>query len=90
MMTEDFPALDDHMSSCKTCYFGKQSRKPFLKVTWRATRKLQLIHTDNVRPQRTPLNGSLYYVVFIDDYYHIYWIFFLNHKLEVAQVFWNF
>ena len=64
---------------------------PFQKATWRAIRKLQLIHTDIAGPQRTPsLNGSLYYVVFIDDYSRMCWIFFLKHKSEVAQVFWNF
>ena len=91
MMAKDFPALDDHISSCRTCHTGKLNRKPFPEATWRATRKLQLIHTDIAGPQRTPsLNGSLYYAVFIDDYSRMCWIFFLKHKSEVAQVFWNF
>ena len=91
MMAKDFPAFDDHMSSCKTCYSRKQSRKPFPKVTWRATRKLQLIHTNIAGPQRTSsLNGSLYYAVFIDVCNHMCWIFFLKHKSEVTQVFCNF
>jgi len=45
---------------------------------------------DIAGPQRTPSLGSLYYVVFIDDFSRMYWIFFLKHKLEVVQVFWNF
>jgi transposase InsO family protein len=91
MMAKDFPALNDHISSYRTCHTGKLNRKPFPEATWRATRKLQLIHTDIAGPQRTPsLNGSLYYAVFIDDYSRMCWIFFLKHKSEVAQVFWNF
>jgi hypothetical protein len=91
MMTNDLPALDDHIPNCKACQSGKQSRKPFPKVTWRATKKLQLIHTDIAGPQRTPsLNGSRYYAVFIDDFSRMCWIFFLKHKSEMAQVFWNF
>ena len=91
MMAKDFPALDDHISSCRICHIGKLNRKPFPEATWRATRKLQLIHTDIAGPQRTPsLNRSLYYAVFIDDYSRMCWIFFLKHKSEVAQVFWNF
>ncbi|KAH9756360.1 hypothetical protein KPL71_016050 [Citrus sinensis] len=90
-MANDLPELDDYIQNCKACQFGKQSRRPFPKATWRATKKLQLVHTDIAGPQRTPsLNGSLYYVVFIDDFTRMCWIFFLKHKSEVAQVFWNF
>ncbi|KAL4318060.1 hypothetical protein GQ457_18G019390 [Hibiscus cannabinus] len=91
MMTNDLPELDDQISSCKACQFGKQNRKPFPKSTWRATHKLQLIHTDVAGPQRTPsLKGSRYYIVFIDDFTRMCWIFFLKFKSEVAQVFWKF
>ncbi|KAH9805142.1 hypothetical protein KPL71_002337 [Citrus sinensis] len=90
-MANDLPELDDYIQNCKACQFGKQSRRPFPKATWRATKKLQLVHTDIAGPQRMPsLNGSLYYVVFIDDFTRMCWIFFLKHKSEVAQVFWNF
>ena len=42
-------------------------------------------------PQRTPsLKGSIYYVVFIDDFTRMCWIFFLKFKSEVAGVFWKF
>ncbi|KAA0060156.1 Retrovirus-related Pol polyprotein from transposon TNT 1-94 [Cucumis melo var. makuwa] len=42
----DFPKLSEEISSCKACHFGKQNRKSFPKSSWRATKKLQLIHTD--------------------------------------------
>ena len=45
---------------------GKQSRLPFKQATWRATEKLQLIHTDLARPQKTP--SLRYFMIFIDDY----------------------
>ena len=71
--------------------FGKQNIKPLPKTTWRASKKLQLIHLDIASPQRTPsLKGSLYYVVFIDDFTWMCWIFFLKHRSEVAQVFQKF
>ncbi|KAL4020423.1 hypothetical protein IC575_019199 [Cucumis melo] len=50
----DFPKLSEEISSCKACHFGKQNRKSFPKSSWRATQKLQLIHTDVAGPQRTP------------------------------------
>jgi len=90
-MANDIHELDDHISNCKACRFGKQSMKPFPKTTWRATKKLQLIHTDIAGPQRTSyLNGSHYYAIFIDDFTRMCWIYFLKHKSEVAELFWKF
>ena len=63
----------------------------FPKSTWKASQKLQLIHSDVAGPQRTPsLKGSLYYVDFIHDFTRMCWIFFLKFKSEVAGVFWKF
>jgi hypothetical protein len=52
---------------------------------------MQLIHTDVAESQRTPsLKGSLYYIVFIDDFTRMCWIVFLRFKSKVARVFWKF
>lgn len=90
-MTRGLPTLVDHLPSCQACQFGKQNRKPFPKSSWRTSQKLQLMHTDVAGPQRTPsFNGSLYYVIFIDDYTRFCWIFFIKYKSEVAGIFWKF
>ena len=87
----DVPKLNDRISIYKACQFGKQNRKPFPKATWRASRKLQLIHTDVARLQRTPsLKGNLYYIIFVDDFTEMCWIFFFKYKSEVAEIFWKF
>ena len=58
----------DDMPLCGACNFWKQHRQPFPKQAWRASKKLQLVHTDLCGPQRTPsLNGNLYYIIFIAD-----------------------
>lgn len=78
-LTLDVSKLNEAISSCKACQFGKQIKKPFSKSTWRATRKLQLIHTYVAGPQRTPsLKGSLCYIAFIDDFTRMCWIFSLE------------
>jgi len=90
-LTIGLPSFADHLPSCHACQFGKQNRRPFPNSTWRATEKLQLIHTDVLGPQRTPsLAGSRYYVAFIDDFTRMCWIFFLKFKSEVAGVFQKF
>lgn len=85
------PTLTAKLTDCEACQFGKQIRKPFPEGVWRATQKLQLVHTDVARPQRTPsLKGSLYYIIFIDGLTIMCWIYFLRYKSEVVEVFWKF
>jgi transposase InsO family protein len=84
--------LEEELPACDVCQYGKQTRLPFpRKSAWRATERLQLIHTDVGGPMRTPsLNGSKYYIVFIDDYTRMCWIYFMKFKSEVAHIFWKF
>lgn len=92
-LTVGLPTFEGHLPNCQACPYEKQKRRPFPKSTWRATCKLQLVHTDVSGPQRTPsLVGSRYYIVFIDDFTRLCWIFFffLKFKSEVAGVFWKF
>jgi len=84
-------SLEGEISSCSACQFGKQTRLPFPQKAWRASQKLQLVHTDIGGPYRTlSLNGSKCYVIFIDDFSRMSWIYFLRFKSEVAEVFWKF
>lgn len=87
-LVKGLPNLEENLSSCKACLFGKQIRLPFKKSTWRVTEKLQLIHTDLCGPQIIPsLNGSRYYINFVDDLTRMCWIYFLKSKSEVAEFF---
>lgn len=45
-MVKNLPDLQEHSQNCQVCQYGKLTRKLFPKVAWRASRKLQLIHTD--------------------------------------------
>jgi len=85
------PSFTDHLPNYNACQFGKQSRKPFPKSIWRSTRKLQLIHTNVVGPLSThSLKGVRYFILFIDDFTQMCWIFFMTYKSEVAGMFWRF
>ena len=64
-----------------------KDKKSFPISSWRATHKLQLIHTDVAGPQRIEsFAGSQYHIAFIDDFMRMCWIFFLKFKSEVAGV----
>ncbi|KAG8472893.1 hypothetical protein CXB51_034862 [Gossypium anomalum] len=77
---------------CEVCQLGKQARLPFpTNTAWRASEKLQLVHTDVCGPMKTEsLNGSRYFILFIDDSTRYCWIYFLKSKTEVVQAFLKF
>lgn len=91
-MAVGLPKIEGDLPWCKACLTGKSSRLPFDKTgAWRASSKLQLIHSDVWGRQATPsLNGSRYYVLFIDDFSRMCWIYFMKFKSEVALIFRNF
>ncbi|XP_031255630.1 uncharacterized protein LOC116113618 [Pistacia vera] len=58
-LLQGLPPLEDHLPSCKACQYGKQNRLPFPQKSWRASQKLQLMHTNLRGPLKTSsLKGS--------------------------------
>ena len=52
---------------------------------------MELIHTDVCGPMRTPSHGNnRYFILFIDDFSRMTWVYFLKEKLEVFGVFKKF
>jgi len=49
-LAHGIPHLDYELPNCEVCQYGKQARLPFKHASWRATEKLQLIHTDLAGP----------------------------------------
>ncbi|GAU33542.1 hypothetical protein TSUD_143350 [Trifolium subterraneum] len=91
-LVENLPIIDDVVDMCDVCQFGKQSRLPFpVESTWRASEKLQLIHTDVCGPMpTTSLNGNKYFLLFIDDFTRMCWVFFLRQESDVFPAFQSF
>ncbi|MCO5601069.1 hypothetical protein L7F22_055186 [Adiantum nelumboides] len=57
----------------------------------RATRKLQLVHSDVCGPMRTPSVGNnLYFVTFIDDFSRFCWVYPLKAKSDVFAIFQHY
>lgn len=68
---------------CESCIFGKQKHFSFLKTEpMRKSTKLELVHTEVCWPVKvSSLDGSRYYVTFIDDSSRKVLIFTnINHK----------
>ena len=70
---------------CKGCIEGKQARQPFPKDgATRATKPLELVHSDVCGPMKTTSIGrSRYFLTFIDDFSRKIWVYMLKCKSEV-------
>ncbi|RZB68411.1 Retrovirus-related Pol polyprotein from transposon TNT 1-94 [Glycine soja] len=91
-MMRDLPSIKENNEMCEGCLLGKQHRFPFsTSGAWRAKDLLELIHTDVCGPMRTPSHGNnRYFILFIDDFSRMTWVYFLKEKSEVFGVFKKF
>ncbi|KAL8155990.1 hypothetical protein AgCh_001157 [Apium graveolens] len=58
------------------------------RSTWRASTKLELVHTDICGPISPSSEGNKrYFIYFIDDYSRKAWVYFLAYKSDVFTIF---
>lgn len=73
---------------CEACIKGKHNRHRIPKqATNRATRPLELVHSDLCGPFPASLTGSRYFITFTDDYSRFSWVYFLKFKSEALDKF---
>ena len=90
-MVIGLPTVNSNGSFCEGCVYGKIHRMPFPKFSWRATTPLELVHADICGPTRTPsLKNRRYFLLFVDDYSRMMWVYFLEHKSEAFSMFLQF
>ena len=91
-MVKGLPYIDHPDELCEGCILGKHHRLSFSReVKWRASRPLELVHTDVCGPLKPMSNGkNRYFLTFIDDYSRKTWVYFLRRKSEVFEVFKEF
>ncbi|XP_049934544.1 retrovirus-related Pol polyprotein from transposon RE1 isoform X1 [Nymphaea colorata] len=77
---------------CESCQLGKHHRSSFPPRPSRSSHSVfELLHFDVWGPSRTPaLQGHRYYLVAVDDYSRVSWVFLMKHKSEVGHVIKNF
>ncbi|KAI5324387.1 hypothetical protein L3X38_033460 [Prunus dulcis] len=81
-MVHGLPQLEEKSGVCEGCQFGKQHRNSFLKgQALRASVPLELIHVDLYGPMRNEsIAGNKYFMLLIDDYTRMIWMYFLRNK----------
>lgn len=91
-MVVGLPDIGDVKVTCEACVKGKHHRVPFPKQSkWRATKKLELIHSDLCGPISPPSNSNIRYLIsFIDDFSRKTWIYFVLEKSEAFHCFKTF
>ncbi|KAL0305872.1 UNVERIFIED_CONTAM: Retrovirus-related Pol polyprotein from transposon RE1 [Sesamum radiatum] len=90
MMT-DLPQIQAVEGACEACLQGNNTRSHSLQEPLeRAKAVLELIHTDVCGPMRTPSHQNRYFILFIDDYSRMTWVYFMREKSEVFKVFKKF
>jgi len=90
-MTHGLPDIQEQQIICEACQLGKQIRVVFPDNAYRALSKLQLVHTDVCGPMHNEsLNGSKYFLLFIDDFSRYCWVYFLKSKSDVFVEFVKF
>lgn len=83
----------DHISksSCKVCCEGKQCRLPFPNEGNRSDTLLNIVHTDICGPMEVEsIGGSRYYLLFVDDFSRMAFIYFIKNKNEALKCFKEF
>lgn len=91
-MVKGLPELAEIEENCVDCLTGKQSRDSIPKqANWRASTKLELVHSDICGPINPQSNGgNRYFITFTDDYSRKTWIYLLKEKSNAFEIFKNF
>lgn len=73
--------------TCEVCIMSKQVRKPFSTERQKATRPLQIIHTDICGPiSPNTYDNKKYILTILDDYTHYTRVYLLENKYEAFEV----
>lgn len=78
-------------SQCVTCCEGKLARLPFSHRGSRCDSVLEVVHADVCGPMETvSLGMSKYFLLFVDDYSRMAFVYFLKSKSEAIEYFKEF
>lgn len=76
--------------NCITCLKGKITAKPFAQSRPRATRPLEIIHSDVCGPFQKQSDRKRYFITFIDDFTRMVFVYGLKEKGQAFDAFTSF
>ena len=78
-------------SVCKQCQHSKQTRVKFKTKEHSTTKPLEIVHADVYGPMWiVGLKGEIYFLLFVDDFTRMTWMFLLKKKSETFSCFQTF
>ena len=73
---------------CESCLEGKMTKRPFKAKGYRATKSLELVHTDVCGLMRVQARGEYeYFITFTDDYSRYGFVYLMHQKFETFDKF---
>ena len=77
---------------CETCQLGKHHRVPFAsRRESRVNSPFHLVHSDIWGPINTPsLLGFRYFIIFVDDYSRVTYLYLIKERSELYSIFKSF
>lgn len=91
-MARGLPAFIQPKELCTGCLMSKQTRKPFpSQANFQSTRILELVHGDLCGPiTPTTKAGNQYFLLLVDDFSRVMWVYMLSSKNEAFGAFKKF
>jgi hypothetical protein len=87
ILVDGLPNIHFSKGVCEGCVLGKHPQEKFKKgKSQRTSAPLDLIHSDLMGPFPHPyINKVRFVLIFVDDFSHFTWIYFLRKTFEVCQ-----
>jgi len=86
------PIVPNKFSSlCSSCSINKAHQQPFHVTSFQSHAPLEIIYTDVWGPAHyTGIDGSRYYLLFVDHYTKYMWFYLMATKFGVSSIFLHF
>jgi transposase InsO family protein len=86
-----FEKADKSKLICDVCEFGKLTRNSYVSSGHKSSCGFDLIHSDIWGHRSTnSMNGYRYFVIFIDCFSRVTWVYLMKNKSEVFACFKDF